>query len=88
MADLPIQGVVYVVFDIAILLGLLYSSGGVNVGLGVLLVIPVLIPYLCLPGHYSILLAAVTGICLISMELVLASDLQKRTHPLWLIVVF
>lgn len=75
--DLPIQGVLYVVFDIAILLGLLYSSGGVNVGLGVLLVIPVLIPYLCVPGHYSILLAAVTGICLISMELILASDLHK-----------
>lgn len=82
---LAFQGIAYVIFDIIILLGLLYSSGGVNVGLGVLLIIPVLIPYICVPSHYSVMLAAMTGISLIGLELVLASqhvqgDNSSLTH--------
>ncbi len=66
--DLPVQGVAYAVLDILLLFGLLYTSGGVGVGIGVLLVIPVLIPHMCAPGQVSIALAAMTGIGLISLE--------------------
>jgi len=66
--DLTTQGVGYVLIDILILFGIIYSSGGVGAGIGVLLVIPVLIPYICSPGYVSILLAALTGIGLIAME--------------------
>lgn len=66
--DLTTQGVGYVIIDVLVLFGILYSSGGVSAGVGVLLVIPVLIPYICSPGYVSILLAALTGIGLISME--------------------
>ncbi|CAA6811760.1 MAG: Two-component sensor PilS [uncultured Thiotrichaceae bacterium] len=66
--DLTTQGVGYVLIDILVLFGILYSSGGVSAGVGVLLVIPVLIPYICSPGYVSILLAALTGMGLIGME--------------------
>lgn len=73
--DLPIQGVGFALVDIAVLFGILYTSGGVSVGIGVLLVIPVLIPHICAPGQVSITLAALTGIGLISMEIWLSSQL-------------
>ncbi|MEZ5534778.1 MAG: HAMP domain-containing sensor histidine kinase [Thiolinea sp.] len=66
--DLATQGVGYVIIDILVLFGVLYSSGGVSAGIGVLLVIPVLIPYICAPGYVSILFSALTGIGLIALE--------------------
>jgi two-component system sensor histidine kinase PilS (NtrC family) len=66
--DLATQGVAYVIIDILVMFGVLYSSGGVSAGIGVLLVIPVLIPYICSPGYVSILLSALTGIGLIGLE--------------------
>ena len=66
--DLSVQTVAFVLLDLGILLGLIYSSGGLEGGFGVLLLIPVLIPYLGNPGHVSLLLAALTGIVLIAMQ--------------------
>lgn len=71
--DLPVQTVLFVILDIAILLGLLYSSGGISAGFGILLLIPVLIPHLGNPGHVSLLLATVTGILLVAMQIWLQS---------------
>ncbi len=67
--DLVVQGVGFAIIDILILFGVLYSSGGVSAGVGILLIIPILIPYICAPGHTSMLMAACTGIGLISMEI-------------------
>ncbi len=66
--DLSVQTVLFVILDLGILLGLIYSSGGLEGGFGILLLIPVLIPYLGNPGHVSLLLAALTGIILIAMQ--------------------
>ncbi|MCK5726548.1 MAG: HAMP domain-containing histidine kinase [Thiotrichaceae bacterium] len=54
--------------DIASLLLIIYASGGVSFGIGILLVIPVIIPNLFRPGHLSLLLAAVTVIALFTVE--------------------
>ncbi|MFI0398091.1 MAG: nitrogen regulation protein NR(II) [Thiolinea sp.] len=66
--DLAIQGVGYSIIDILVLFVILYTSGGVSVGIGILLVVPVLIPYICTSGQVSIAMAAMTGICLIGLE--------------------
>ncbi len=76
--DLALQGVGYTLFDIVLLLGVLYASGGVTVGIGILLVIPVLMPYVFAPGPLSISLAALTGIALISMEVWLGTQPETR----------
>ncbi|MGB0846041.1 MAG: two-component system sensor histidine kinase NtrB [Thiolinea sp.] len=77
--DLVVQGVGFSIIDILILFGVLYSSGGVSAGVGILLVIPVLIPYICAPGYVSILMAACTGIGLIGMEVWL--DMKAGAIP-------
>lgn len=78
--DLPIQGIGFAILDIFVLFGILYTSGGVSVGLGVLLVIPVLIPYICAPSQVSIVLAALTGIGLISLEIWLSTKTPHSSH--------
>lgn len=79
--DLAIQGVGYSIIDILVLFAILYTSGGVSVGIGILLVVPVLIPYICAPGQVSIAMAAMTGICLIGLEIWLGihDDLSNTT---------
>jgi two-component system sensor histidine kinase PilS (NtrC family) len=71
--DLSVQTVFFVLLDIAILLGLIYSSGGIEGGFGILLLIPILIPYLGNPGHVSLMLAALTGMTLVAMQIWLQS---------------
>jgi len=67
--ELAVQGVGYVLLDIAVLFGLLYCSGGVGSGVGILLIVPVLIPYICAPRYLSIVLASLVGLGLIGLEL-------------------
>lgn len=76
--DLPVQTTLFVLLDISILMSLLYTSGGVEAGFGVLLLIPVLIPHLSRHGHISLLLGALTGIALIVMQMSLQS-IQEST---------
>ena len=71
--DLSVQTVMFVLMDIVILLGLIYASGGIEGGFGILLLIPVLIPYLGSPGYVSLLLAAITGLALVFMQVWLQS---------------
>ncbi|EIJ34285.1 two-component system sensor histidine kinase NtrB [Thiothrix nivea] len=71
--DLPVQTLLFVLLDIAILLGLIYSSGGVEAGFGILLLIPILIPHLSHPGYMSLLLAALSGLSLVIMQVWLQS---------------
>ena len=72
--DLPVQTSLFVVLDIVILLGLIWASGGLEGGFGILLLIPVLIPYLGNPGHVSLSFAALTGLALISIQIYLQSQ--------------
>ncbi len=67
--DLSVQTVLFVLLDIGLLLGLLYSSRGVEAGFGILLIIPVLIPHLGNPGHVSVMLATLTGMALVAMQI-------------------
>lgn len=71
--DLPVQTSLFVLLDIIILLGLIYASGGVEAGFGVLLLIPVLIPHLGNPGYTSLMLATLTGMALVAIQVWLQS---------------
>lgn len=66
--DLSVQTLLFVLIDIAILLGLIYASGGVKSGFGILLLIPILIPHLGNPGHVSLMLSALTSMALVAIQ--------------------
>ncbi|CAA6822404.1 MAG: Histidine kinase [uncultured Thiotrichaceae bacterium] len=55
--------------DIVTLLAIMYASGGVSYGLGILLILPVITPNLFQPSQFSLLLTAITVILLISIEM-------------------
>lgn len=66
--DLSVQTLLFVIIDISVLLGLLYASGGVGAGIGILLLVPILIPHLGNPGYVPLGLAAATSIALLALQ--------------------
>lgn len=73
--DLPVQNNLYILFDIAILLGVIYSSGGVETGYGILLLIPILLPHINgKPNHVSLVLGACTSLALIGLQVYLQAQ--------------
>lgn len=68
--------------DIIALLLIIYASGGVNFGIGILLVLPVIIPNLFKPGQFSFFLAALTVISLIAIEIHIQSRGEAALNEL------
>ena len=62
--------------DIVALLLIIYASGGVSFGLGILLVLPVIIPNLFRPGQFALFITALTVISLITIEM----NIQSQGH--------
>ncbi len=62
------------VLDVIFLLIIAYSSGGITSGLGLLLLLPVVIPSILSPGQVSLLLSASTVIALLCLETYLHSE--------------
>lgn len=54
--------------DIVFLLSIVYSSGGLNSGLGILLLLPVILPSVLKPGQGSLFLSAVTVVSLLGIQ--------------------
>lgn len=80
--DLPVQTLLFVLLDIAVLLGLIYASGGIDAGIGVLLLVPILIPHLGNPGYVSLLLGALTSIALIALQIWLQARHQAANSEI------
>ena len=55
--------------DISFLLTVVYASGGLNSGLGILILLPVILPSILKPGQGSLFLSAVTVLCLMAIQL-------------------
>ncbi len=70
------------VTDILALLLIIYASGGVSFGLGILLVLPVIIPNLFKPGQFSLFITALTIISLIAIEVHIQSRGQTMLSEL------
>lgn len=59
----------HAITDIAFLLLAVYTSGGLNSGLGILLLLPVILPSVLNPGQVSLSLSALTVIALLSIQI-------------------
>jgi len=59
----------YAISDILMLLIIIYASDGVDYGIGILLVLPIIIPNILQPSQFSMLLAAMSVIGLMTLEL-------------------
>lgn len=68
--------------DILALLLIIYASGGVSFGLGILLVLPVIIPNVFKPGQFSLFIAALTVISLIAIEIFIQSQGRAQLQEL------
>ncbi len=68
--------------DILALLLIIYASGGVSFGLGILLVLPVIIPNLFKPGQFSLFITALSVISLIAIEIHIQSQGHTQLNEL------
>lgn len=73
----------HAITDIAFLLTVVYSSGGLNSGLGILLLLPVILPSILRPGQGSLLIAAITVIALLSIEAYLQTQNKNGSFDMF-----
>jgi two-component system sensor histidine kinase PilS (NtrC family) len=73
----------HAITDIAFLLTIVYSSGGLNSGLGILLLLPVILPSVLRPGQGSLLIAAITVIALLSIEAYLHTQNKNSSFEMF-----
>lgn len=66
--------------DIIILLSIVYASGGLNSGLGILLLLPVILPSVLKPGQSSLFLSAITVLSLLGIQLYLEATNAGRLN--------
>ena len=69
--------------DIIVLLCVVYASGGLNSGLGILMLLPVILPSILKPGQTSLLLSAITVIALMSIELLMISKGRNSSFEMF-----
>jgi len=74
---------IHSISDIAFLLAIIYSSGGLNSGLGILLLLPVILPSILRPGQGSLLIAAITVIALLSIEAYLQTQNKNSSFEMF-----
>ena len=78
-----IQLFVHTTLDIGFLLFLIYINNGLNSGLGILILLPVILPSILQPGQISLLLAAVTVIALLGIEIVFQMKGYNETFEIF-----
>ena len=78
-----VQLYTHAVVDIIFLLVVVYSSGGLNSGLGILILLPVILPSILNPGQGSLLLSALTVIALLSTEVALKINFEVKSSALF-----
>jgi len=69
--------------DICFLLLVAYASGGLNSGLGILLLLPVILPSILNPGQVSLLLSATTVIALLGLETFMHSQSNEGSYEIF-----
>ena len=73
----------HAVVDISFLLIIVYLNSGLNSGLGILLLLPVILPSILQPGQASLLLSALTVIALFTIETILQIKGDNQTVELF-----
>ncbi len=78
-----VQLFLHAVIDICFLLAIIYANSGLNSGLGILLLLPVILPSILQPGQASLLLSALTVIALFVIEVVLQMKGKNQTFEMF-----
>jgi len=78
-----IQLFIHASIDIIFLLALVYANKGLNSGLGILLLLPVILPSVLQPGQAALLLSAITVIALLSIEILLQMKGHNETFEIF-----
>lgn len=71
------------IIDIAFLLSIIYANGGLNSGLAILLMLPVILPSILQPGQASLLVSAFTVIALLSIEILLQLNGHNQSFEIF-----
>lgn len=71
------------IIDISFLLSIIYANEGLNSGLGVLLLLPVILPSVLQPGRAALILAIATVIALLFVEVMLQLNVRDRIFELF-----
>ena len=69
--------------DIGFLLLVVYTSGGLNSGLGILILLPVILPSILRPGQGSLFLSAVTVIALLAIETFMHTKVREGSFEIF-----
>ena len=69
--------------DIILLLTVVYTSSGLNSGLGILILLPVLLPNILYPGQSSLLLSALTVIVLLAINVIMANKGNSHSFEMF-----
>jgi len=73
----------FAISDLVFLLSVVYSSGGLNSGLGILILLPVLLPSILKPGQVSLFLSALTVIALLSIQLYMLESATNQSYEMF-----
>lgn len=69
--------------DIIFLLAVVFTSGGLSSGLGILILLPVILPNILNPGQMSLLLSAVTVLALMGIQAFMQSQANDGTYEIF-----
>jgi len=69
--------------DIIFLLSVVFTSGGLSSGLGILILLPVILPNILNPGQISLLLSAVTVLSLMGIQAFMQMQVNDGTYEVF-----
>jgi two-component system sensor histidine kinase PilS (NtrC family) len=70
------------VLDISFLLGLIFSSGGLHSGMGILLGLPIILQNILKPGQVSLMISAISITALLGIEFYMQQEAQRSASDL------
>lgn len=71
------------ILDIAFLLAIIYANGGLNSGLAILILLPVILPSILQPGKFSLFLSAFAVIALLGVETLLQMNIHNKSFEIF-----
>lgn len=77
-----VQIFMHPVLDISFLLGLIFSSGGLHSGMGILLGLPIILQNILKPGQVSLMISAISITALLGIEFYMQQEAQRSASDL------
>jgi len=71
------------IVDIIFLLSVVFTSGGLSSGLGILILLPVILPNILNPGQISLLLSAVTVLALMGIQIFMQTQIKDGSYEIF-----